>query len=132
MFNQQNQQQAKELFHDLKVANYWLTLIARCGAVTVEVVLHTGLGSRYIGLKGLGGALLIPVWGMFFPHHDLSALMVYLGLFLVCCFAARLDVLRRTLKGGQCHSFYTGTPQIMKLLPRWMKPRSSGSWNRFS
>jgi hypothetical protein len=115
----QQQQQQPGMFQQAKWAFGWLLFICNSLAVSVEVFLHKGVGSRYIGLQGLAAAAMIFFWGGFWPGQDISPVLIYLALYLLFCFAQRMDALKRLRQGGgQEHSRYTGRPILMRFTGR--------------
>jgi hypothetical protein len=113
------QQQQPGMFQQAKSAFGWLLFICNSLAVSVEVFLHKGVGSRYIGLQGLAAVAMIFFWGGFWPDHDVIPMLTYLLFYLLFCFAQRMDSLKRARQGGeQEHSRYTGRPLLMRFTGR--------------
>lgn len=114
-----DQQQQPGRLQQAKSAFGWLLFISKTFAISVEVFLHKGIGSRYIGIQGLGAAAIIFFWGGFWPEHDVRPMLVYLLFYFAFCFAHRMDALMRMRRGGeQGHSYYTGWPILMRFNKR--------------
>lgn len=113
------QQQQPGFFERTKATFGWFLFICSSLAVTVEVFLHKGMGSRYLGLQALLGAAILFFWGGFWPGHDAGPMLAYFAIFLLFCFAQRMDALKRLANGcAQEHSRYTGRPLLMRLFRR--------------
>lgn len=94
-------------------------LICRALALSVEVFLHrTGtFGERYLGLQSGVAALLILLYPAFGEREDPRPLLVFLGCYLVMLQVVRVRTWWRSRRGtAQPHSFFTGTPRLMRLL----------------
>ncbi|MBL9081602.1 MAG: hypothetical protein JNK76_07335 [Planctomycetales bacterium] len=88
--------------------------VCRGFATSLEVFLHRGLGSRYLGLQAAAVLVLVPLFGCAWEGHDLTALLLFLPAYLVMCLVARGDMLRRRLRGEHCHTQYSGWPRLLK------------------
>lgn len=116
---QPSQQQQPGFMDRAKGAFGWFLFICNSLAVTLEVFLHKGMGSRYLGLQALAGAAILFFWGGFWPGHDVGPMLTYFALFLLFCFAQRMDALKRLSHGvAPGHSRYTGWPLLMRLFRR--------------
>lgn len=105
----------------LKTALGWVAFISGALAVSVEVFLHRSrsFGERYVGLQAVAVILIVPIYSMFWEDYDLMPLMRFLGAFLFMCLLVRLGgLVRRRRDGPEVHSRYTGTPRLMRLMPR--------------
>lgn len=96
----------------------WTAFVARSWAVTVEVFLHRRFGERYIGLQAVAAIPLVLLYTLFWNGHDLRPMFVFLAAYLALCLAARIGVALRRRRGPQLHSYYTGQPRLMRVLPR--------------
>lgn len=92
---------------------------ARSLALSVEVFLHRGFGSGYVGC-GLAAFLLMFLVGKLCPEQDVRPLTVFAGLYGVLWLIATINVLIRWWRGMEkVHSRYNGRPHLCRLLPRW-------------
>jgi hypothetical protein len=93
--------------------------IGRAIALTVEVFLHRGFGSRYVGC-GFIGVVIIFLFSMLFPGQNTSALLGFAALYGVMWLVALVNVgIRRWRKMNGVHSLYNGRPHLSRLLPNW-------------
>jgi hypothetical protein len=88
-------------------------VLARIFATSVEVLFHKQVGDRYLGLNAAAVLLLIPIYSVFWPGHDLRPLMGFLLVYLGAVAIARLDVVKRKRNGMRIHSLYSGYPRYM-------------------
>ncbi|HEX4488854.1 MAG TPA: hypothetical protein VH088_21440 [Terriglobales bacterium] len=88
-------------------------------ALSVEVFLHRGFGSRYISC-GFFGVILMFLFSLWFPGQNVQPLLMFAGLYGVCWLVAVLNALIRHWRGqNNMHSLYTGRPFLGSVLPRW-------------
>lgn len=87
--------------------------LCRTCATSLEVILHKGMGRRYLGLQAAAALLLIPFYSLAWSEYDLRPLMCFLVVYIVMCFFARVDGLLRGRRGAQQHTFYSGWPRLM-------------------
>jgi len=88
-------------------------LLARALACSLEVYLHRNFGERYLGAQALLAMLIMFVFPAFMPGEDPTAMMVFLGLYLVGLGVASAGIAARRKRGELGpHTFYTGTPCI--------------------
>jgi hypothetical protein len=93
--------------------------VARSICLTVEVFLHRGFGSRYVGY-GLVGTVVIFVFSLFFAGQDIRPLFCFLVAYGVLWLIATAGTLIRRWRGkAMVHSRYTGFPFLCRLLPNW-------------
>ena len=123
-----------------------LRLLCRTFAKSVEPILHTGLGARYMGP---GALLVIPlalIFGILWPDQDPRPLLGFLGGWFFAVFCNRVSGWRTRARGeSPPHSYYNGTPRLSRWLPRiseWTMKRviepaivafaavAVGGWNR--
>lgn len=95
-----------------------LMFVVQAWATSVEVFLHRGFGERYLGLQAGAVLLLVPLYCLAWPHYDLRPMMMFLLAYLVMYCTARSKAVLRRWRGEQFHSYYTGRPRLMRLLPR--------------
>lgn len=115
-----------------------LMLLCRSFAVTAEVFLHDRrtFGERYPGGPGALAVLILLFWPTFFAQHadsamvseistglsarfDSGPMLWLLGLYLLRCLMIRVSTAARIRRGSDgTHSRYTGTPLLLRLLPR--------------
>lgn len=93
---------------------YAALFVCRGFAVSLEVFLHRGLGSRYLGLQAAAVLVLVPLFGCAWEGHDLTALLLFLPAYLLMCLVARADMFRRRRRGEHCHTQYSGWPRLLK------------------
>ena len=91
-----------------------LHLICRTWSTSVEVFWHRDFGDRYLGINALLVLFLVPIYGLFWEGYDIEPLMWFIPAFLVMCGIGRVGMVRRRLRGEQCHSYYSGWPRIMQ------------------
>jgi hypothetical protein len=116
MFNQQETQSGP--FEDARAGLNVMTFVARVGAVSMEVFLHSQIGCRYLGLQAVAVVVLIPFFGLMWPEEDQGPLMLLLLAYLMMCAMARLGSLSRRMRGIREHSRYTGLPHLVRYFPR--------------
>ncbi|MBI1380787.1 MAG: hypothetical protein GC161_06840 [Planctomycetaceae bacterium] len=93
----------------------------RALATTVEVFLHEGgtFGERYIGAQAVAGVVLLIVFPAFCPGGDDETLLAFLCLYVLGCVGVRGRAVKRRSRGGsQPHSYYSGSPWVMRLSRR--------------
>jgi len=117
-----NQQQAPNHRDGFRNAVGAVVFVARAMALSVEVFLHrtSTFGERYVGLQAGAALLIIFFWPVLCePGHNLDPLFGYLGLVfcMLLCIRARI-ALRRRRGGPQPHSYYSGTPWLMRFTGR--------------
>lgn len=117
-----DQQQAPNHRDGFRNAVGAVVFVARAMALSVEVFLHrtSTFGERYVGLQAGAALLIIFFWPVLCePGHNLDPLFGFLGLvfFLLLCIRARI-ALRRKRGGPQPHSYYSGTPWLMRFTGR--------------
>ncbi|MBI5433752.1 MAG: hypothetical protein HZA52_13050 [Planctomycetes bacterium] len=96
----------------------WILLVARSLACTLEVFLHnpSTFGARYLQLQSLVGVGLIFFFPVFFEREDPRPMFVYAGVFFFACCVIRAKAsLRRARGAPEEHSYYNGTPSLMRL-----------------
>lgn len=87
--------------------------VCRAYATSLEVFLHRGLGSQYLGLQAAAVLILVPLFGCAWEGHDLTVLLLFIPAYLVMCIIARIDMFRRWRRGEYCHTQYSGWPRLM-------------------
>jgi hypothetical protein len=93
--------------------------ISRAIALTVEVFLHCGFGSRYVGC-GFVGIPIIFCFALHFADQHPLPLLCYLAAYGVMWLIAAICTLIRCWGGRDTvHSRYTGRPYLWRLLPNW-------------
>jgi len=85
-------------------------------ALSMEVWLRHGFGSRYIGIQGITVIPIIIGFSMLFEGHDIRPLYYFLLGYLGMVGFRRAQMVIRVRKGERNHSRYSGTPGLM---PRW-------------
>jgi hypothetical protein len=93
--------------------------VGRSLALSVEVFLHRGFGSDYVGC-GLLAVFIMFVFAKFFPDENVRPLTVFAGMYAVLWLVATINVLIRWWRGGETiHSRSNGKPLLMRVLPGW-------------
>jgi len=87
-------------------------------AVSVEVMLRHSFGRRYLGLHAALVLIWIPMFISIWGHPSALPLLTYLLVYLVVVVIHRSHILLRWRQGQQEHSYYSGTPYIMRLFGR--------------
>lgn len=85
-------------------------------ALSMEVWLRHGFGSRYIGIQGMAVIPIIVGFSMLCEGHDIRPLYYFLLCYLGMVGLRRAEMAVRVRKGERNHSRYSGTPVLM---PRW-------------
>jgi len=114
------QQQASTQPEFAKALNA-LLLVSRSLAVTVEVFLHRSstFGARYLGVQAALGMLLVFFFPVFWPGEDAAPMLCFFAAFVVMCAAVRIATVRRRLRGEpEPHSYYSGTPLLLRQTSR--------------
>jgi hypothetical protein len=94
-------------------------LILRSISATVEVFLHKGFGSRYIGFQGFLGIFAILIFAAMIPVPGTWGLILFLFAYLKACLYARAGIVWRKLRGQEHeHTLYSGYPYLMRLFRR--------------
>ena len=92
----------------------------RSCAITMEVFLRRGMGSRYMDFQAALAVPLIIVFANLWPQHDVRPMYWFLFAYLYACACHRAKHLtrmwRRQPETG--HSYYTGTPILARNFPR--------------
>jgi hypothetical protein len=102
-----------------RVAAELIDGISRSICLTIEVFLHRGFGSRYVGC-GFMGVVVIFIFAMLFPPLDVFPLYCYMMAYGVLWLIATVSMLIRCWGGrDKVHSKYTGRPYLWRLLPNW-------------
>jgi hypothetical protein len=94
--------------------------VGRSLALSVEVFLHRGFGSGYVGCGLLAFVIMFLFAQFFFPDQDVRPLGVFAGIYGVLWFIAAINVLIRWWRGVQTtHSRYNGRPHLWAAVPSW-------------
>lgn len=93
-------------------AAYLFTFLCQTFAVAVEVILHTRMGSRAIGMRGFAAFFVIPLWAAFWPGVDPQPLLLFWYLFMAACVVSRIAAIRRERRGFAESTRYTGWPRF--------------------
>lgn len=94
-----------------------VAFIAQVFAVSVQPLLRTRLGERYLGIEAGLVLLLIPLYSVFWKGADTTWLYAYLGVFVIACIGAKSDARRRARRGDHEHSFYGGDSLLGRVWP---------------
>jgi hypothetical protein len=113
----QNPQQSSQA--GAQVVAELIEALGRSICLTIEVFLHRGFGSRYVGCGFLGMAVIF-VFAKFFPGQDVLPLYCYMAAYGVLWLITAVSTLIRCWRGkDRVHSRYTGRPYLWRLLPNW-------------
>jgi hypothetical protein len=94
--------------------------VGRSLALSVEVFLHRGFGSAYVGCGPLAFLIMFLFVQFFYPAQDLRPLAVFAGIYGVLWLIATINVLIRWWRGVQStHSRYNGRPHLSVAVPTW-------------
>lgn len=107
-----------------------LLFVARALATSLEVVLHrpSTIGDRYLGAPALLALVLIFCWPVLCTPRDTTALYAYLAVYCLGLAAANGAKRRRRARGELGpHSYYTGTPLLMRALPKLRETTVKGA-----
>ncbi len=103
--NEQQQDQGTNSFeNNMAVAMF----LVNTWAVSIEVFLHKGIGSRYLGFQAAAVLGLIPIYSLFWEGYDIEPLMLFLVAYVLALLARRLS--KQQYSG---HSFYCGFPRLL-------------------
>ena len=96
-------------------------LVMNSVASTLEVFLHRPgtFGQRYLGWRTLGGGIVMAVYAAAWPDGQGALVFVMLTCFL--CLGALVGCLgwaRRLAGKDGGHSYYSGEPHLLRLMPR--------------
>ena len=93
--------------------------VGRSLALSVEVFLHRGFGSGYVGCGPLAFLIMLG-FAQFYSDQDMRPLGVFACFYGVLWLIATINVLIRWWRGNRnIHSRYNGRPHIWGLLPSW-------------
>lgn len=102
-------------------ATSFLEQVCYALAFSIEIFLHRGFGSRYMGTQGFIALGIIPLYAFLWVDsgYDPLPLLWFMGVYFVMCVIVRIDCTRRWYRGERTHSRYTGWPRLMRVFP-WM------------
>jgi hypothetical protein len=115
------QQQPERPMNQASDSLNWLLLFFQSVAVACELFLHKRHGRRWLGIQGVYGLMVILLFPLLWPREDAGPLVWFMGAYVGACVLARAGVLCRGVQSGG-HSFYSGTPRIMRVLPFLSEP----------
>lgn len=88
-------------------------------ALSMEVWMRHGFGSRYVGIQGMFGALAIIGYAVLWREFDVSGLLWFLLFFLAMLLIRRMQALRKSRYGERNHSRYSGVSLFAKKFPNY-------------
>lgn len=91
-----------------------LGLAVRGWALSLEVFLHRGFGSRYIGPEGLFGMCAMFLYTLCWPPQLVGPMLLYCLAFPGLCLFHRLSMFARTWRHEKTHSKYSGQPLLYR------------------
>lgn len=92
----------------------WLAWLSQVLETSLAVFFRSGFGRRYLGGQALAVFLIVLVFSACWPNDDPRPLLWFLALYFVGCIWARLGTARQVRRGIIQHSYYSGTPQLMR------------------
>ena len=105
---------------DTEMAAGLLEGVTRALALSVEVFLHRGFGSGYVGCGPLALLLMFLFDQFFFSGQDVRPLAVFAGIFGVLWLIAAINALIRWFRNiHNVRSRYNGRPHLCSLLRGW-------------
>lgn len=122
----EQQPQERSIVEQYQSSARCVLFICECLALTVIVFLRRKFGERFIGFRGLAAVGLMMAYTLFWPEDDPSPLGWFLVAYLVMCVLLRIEVAQRRRRGETCHSFYSGYPVLMRIVPKWDEAKVKG------
>jgi hypothetical protein len=93
--------------------------VGRSLALSIEVFLHRGFGTGYVGCGPLA-FLIMYLFSIFFTDQNMHPLAVFAGIYGLLWLIATVNVLIRWWRGMETvHSRYNGRAHLSRLLPEW-------------
>jgi hypothetical protein len=98
-----------------------LVWVTRLFSLPVTVLLHSGYGSRFLGVAGPVAIVPMLVVAASFPDADPRPLLALTVIYVVRILYCRMVFLYRLLRRRpeMQHTRYGGTPWVMRWLPAW-------------
>ena len=88
----------------------WLTQML---SMPAEMLLHEGVGERYLGISGGLAALLMIFFAVATGRSEPALLWLLVVIFVTCCMVHRILCVRLRLLGGpRQHTRYPGRPNL--------------------
>jgi len=115
-------QRAPSPFLPFGLILYFLILLVRTFAYSVEVFLRRRFGIRYGALESGLVLLLVPVYAAYWEGHDVRPLAWFLMAYAVVCVFHRLGCMFRSRRSPIPRT-YTGWPRLATLLP-WLSEKT--------
>lgn len=110
--NYSNEPRPRDFVKDVETSANLFMLFVRVWATSLEVFLHYGMGRRYLGWNAIGVFALVPVYGLFWPRHDLGPLALFLAAYLFMVFVTRASMF--SVGPLDRHSYYNGFPRFLR------------------
>ncbi len=113
-----------------KASAAWMLFLSQTLETSIVVFTRSRFGARYFGVHAAAVVPLVLVYSLFWREHDPTPLWAFLGCYLLAWGAARAGILRRRAHGDNEHSFYSGTPSILRwpVFRRWLGERAAKAW----
>lgn len=105
----------------------YLVFAARVLASPLEVCLRRGFGPKYFGFQAVGTLLLFPLWTMFWPADDPSALYGFWAIVMLFFARAKAESTRMVAKGDIVHTRYNGTSRLSRFFKRLPEAKVKGA-----
>ena len=97
--------------------------VVRSVALTVEVFVHRGFGSGYVGCGPIAVGV-IWLFSLFFQGQNVLPLLAFAALYAVAWLAAAVGTaVRSWRRRDRPHTLYAGRPHLLRLVPRWGESR---------
>ena len=103
-----------------------LVLIAQSLAAPVEVFLRTRFGRRYFGVPAFLGFLAVPMWMLFWPREDATAIFVFWCLYILMQLRARIESMIMVARGDIIHTRYNGYPRLARIFKKTHEHKLKG------
>lgn len=113
----QQQEPSGGLLSDSRSGMNAAVAVAQIIATVPAIVLHRGVGPRYIGIHALLGVIVMFFWPVLHPTSNPMPLIYLLFAVLGCCLIHRItNLLRARDPHWVGHGYYTGYPWLCVLL----------------
>lgn len=109
-----NQTPPRGCVNDLRRMLRWIAFMCRAMAFSAEVFLHTGFGSKYIGVQAAAVPTFMLVYALFWTGHNLIPLFAFLAAYVGMCVAALVDARSDQERRDRPPDHYSGFPRNMR------------------
>jgi hypothetical protein len=120
---QQSQRSQQAADADARMLGELVSGVVRSVALSVEVFLHRGFGSGYVGCGPIAIGV-IWVFVLHFQGQNVAPLLAFAGVYAVAWLAAAVGTaVRSWRRRDRLHTLYAGRPHLLRLVPRWGESR---------